>query len=672
MRDDSDKLPPVDYGHIFKDDTGAAKRARPVSQRIGSFFTGVFVCTIPLVFICVGVGMVAREITKHYTFAHVQGVVTSAPSMDSRGAVTVRARYQYNGRQQTCSISADEDSSGFDDLQALKIGQPISLLVDPDHPGRADRDKGPQTIGLAFALFALPFLTLGAQMFWQSLTGRELIPARSFSGGMPLPGGGYFVLFLGLCLLTSGAVIASDALLDWPVKLIVSMVCIAGILIGGMQIGLAAGRRSKAREAAAQVARADLPPPQGEQEQRKDAAGSLTKKMALMVGATIFWCGITGVFLGFVLRSLVLHNIARVTYATTEGAVLSSRVKANTGGDSTTYKPIITYEYVVDGARHVSRQYNYMDISVSGGNWASEVVSQHPAGRRIMVYYDPDDPAEAILSLETPAMAYFLLLFLQPFALVGLALIAATATTPARHKRLKRFLTEPFALPWRIPSWGVLQPDYHGMTLAPAQSWRQAVVAFMLGYGVTCFAAMFIVGVPLIMLGMHDRRWVAWAFGVAAVIGGFRFLRKLLGAGRKAALNIDPDDKILTIRGDRRDQRVRFDQIRSWRLRHVLYRYGVAVNGRRQRYLVLEALTKDHEAVPIHAFSCFVSTPNKVEIIARRAQQVFAEITGVAARKTLVRDKSRMARPPKGRIEIALAPFKWLLTRRKDDYADLA
>lgn len=70
------------------------------------------------------------------------------------------------------------------------------------------------------------------------------------------------------------------------------------------------------------------------------------------------------------------------------------------GRDSTTtmYGVKLAYDYVVGGGAHVGTRLYWADgIKVSGDGPARKVTEKYPVGRDVTVYYQPNDPATALL-----------------------------------------------------------------------------------------------------------------------------------------------------------------------------------------------------------------------------------------------------------------------------------
>lgn len=126
---------------------------------------------------------------------------------------------------------------------------------------------------------------------------------------------------------------------------------------------------------------------------------------ALGTGITII------VAIPFVVVALVLlvmglrgrhRAAASLDWPSTTGMVLSSAVEArrsssSRGGYTTSYYPVIFYEYQVDGRVYRSNQLQLGGAIGGMVSLAQRKVMAYPAGGRVHVYYDPQNPAQAFL-----------------------------------------------------------------------------------------------------------------------------------------------------------------------------------------------------------------------------------------------------------------------------------
>ena len=82
----------------------------------------------------------------------------------------------------------------------------------------------------------------------------------------------------------------------------------------------------------------------------------------------------------------------------------------------TTYSVAITYTYTYNGQAFTSKRYNFFSGS-SSRYFNRKIIAQYPAGSEGTCYVDPDNPKEAVLSIE---FSYFYL-----FGLAGVLFIGA-------------------------------------------------------------------------------------------------------------------------------------------------------------------------------------------------------------------------------------------------------
>jgi len=107
-----------------------------------------------------------------------------------------------------------------------------------------------------------------------------------------------------------------------------------------------------------------------------------------------------GVFLG-----IIFFTRRKVTQASnwssTMGTVLSSTIEwhRRSEGGSVAY-PSVQYSYQVMG--QMLQGSKIMPGPPVGGSGAKKVVARYPAGAQVMVYYDPNNPSDAVLERNMP------------------------------------------------------------------------------------------------------------------------------------------------------------------------------------------------------------------------------------------------------------------------------
>ena len=107
------------------------------------------------------------------------------------------------------------------------------------------------------------------------------------------------------------------------------------------------------------------------------------------------------IFLG-ILFSTRRKMAAVQGWPSTMGTVLMSTLEWRRSGNrgSAAY-PVVQYSYQVNGQAYQGRKIAPgMEV---GGTGAGRVVERYPAGAQVMVFYDPNNPADAVLERKAPA-----------------------------------------------------------------------------------------------------------------------------------------------------------------------------------------------------------------------------------------------------------------------------
>jgi hypothetical protein len=128
----------------------------------------------------------------------------------------------------------------------------------------------------------------------------------------------------------------------------------------------------------------------------------MNTELLLIVGILGFVLLILNViFLGIIF--FMRRRMATVSqWPSTMGAVNSSYLerRSSSEGGSTNY-PVVQYSYQVGG-----QAYQGMKIAPGpevGGTGAGKVVARYPAGAQVMVFYNPQNPSDAVLETKAPA-----------------------------------------------------------------------------------------------------------------------------------------------------------------------------------------------------------------------------------------------------------------------------
>jgi hypothetical protein len=116
-----------------------------------------------------------------------------------------------------------------------------------------------------------------------------------------------------------------------------------------------------------------------------------------------------------------------VNWPSVPGRVTVSRVKTHhstdsDGDPSETYSAQVEYQYEVNGVAYTGDRLTIgMPLAISNLRKVQESVAQFPAGSQVMVYYNPQNPADATLQTKTGSKAGLVLgvIFLVVGILVG-------------------------------------------------------------------------------------------------------------------------------------------------------------------------------------------------------------------------------------------------------------
>ena len=115
-------------------------------------------------------------------------------------------------------------------------------------------------------------------------------------------------------------------------------------------------------------------------------------------------------------------------WPSTMGTVNASHLErrhSGSGSGSTNY-PVVQYSYQVNGQAYQSAKLAPgPDV---GGTGAGKLVERYPAGAQVMVFYNPQNPSDAVLEKKAPAQwLIWLILVILDVTLCGVAIAFAFA-----------------------------------------------------------------------------------------------------------------------------------------------------------------------------------------------------------------------------------------------------
>lgn len=113
----------------------------------------------------------------------------------------------------------------------------------------------------------------------------------------------------------------------------------------------------------------------------------------------------------------------------TMGRVLAAYVEPrrssnSSGSSSTSYYPVVLYEYNADGQPLQSRRISFgMEVGTGWAGPAEKKIANYAPGSMVEVYYNPENPQEAVLETSAPASKWLFLVVFIILAIVGCTLV---------------------------------------------------------------------------------------------------------------------------------------------------------------------------------------------------------------------------------------------------------
>jgi len=105
--------------------------------------------------------------------------------------------------------------------------------------------------------------------------------------------------------------------------------------------------------------------------------------------------------IGLAVLGLGLWNSVKAfnsnSWPTAQGVITRADISTSTSDEDIMYAAEIRYTYQIDGQEMHGSQVTFGDISTSNQRNAERAVGQYKLGSAVQVYYNPDNPLEAVL-----------------------------------------------------------------------------------------------------------------------------------------------------------------------------------------------------------------------------------------------------------------------------------
>jgi hypothetical protein len=98
------------------------------------------------------------------------------------------------------------------------------------------------------------------------------------------------------------------------------------------------------------------------------------------------------------------------------GTVTGGKIVSEYSNDSTGYSLALTYDYLVNGVRYTGKRIGFSRRSYSRKSRAQSELDRYPLNSGVIVYFNPEKPADAVLVRESPGS---IILIIGGIALLG-------------------------------------------------------------------------------------------------------------------------------------------------------------------------------------------------------------------------------------------------------------
>ncbi|MBI3241398.1 MAG: DUF3592 domain-containing protein [Chloroflexi bacterium] len=130
-------------------------------------------------------------------------------------------------------------------------------------------------------------------------------------------------------------------------------------------------------------------------------------------------------FFAYIIWSRQRQVSASKSWPTTTGTVLSSSVelrrsRSGRSGYSLSHYPVVVYDYEVRGQRYQGNRIGFSEIGTGWAGPAQQKIAGYPVGGAVRVFYNPQNPAEAVLEQSAPGNPFlWIIVIVLAASLIG-------------------------------------------------------------------------------------------------------------------------------------------------------------------------------------------------------------------------------------------------------------
>ncbi len=117
-------------------------------------------------------------------------------------------------------------------------------------------------------------------------------------------------------------------------------------------------------------------------------------------------------------------------YLTTQAKVLSSQVGVGHKTDAVLkemYYPEVSYEYTVNGQTYQGNRFWPEKLQISHADKIQSTIAEYPVGSQVIVYYNPQNPADAYLQPLKGSAPNQMMIMAMIFALFWIVVVFVAA-----------------------------------------------------------------------------------------------------------------------------------------------------------------------------------------------------------------------------------------------------
>lgn len=120
------------------------------------------------------------------------------------------------------------------------------------------------------------------------------------------------------------------------------------------------------------------------------------------------------------------------TWESTPGIITSSKIEDELTSDSTVvFHARINYAYEVNGKKYDGTRISFGDFSSSSSERPFEITQRYSLGKKVDVYFNPENPKDSLLLPGIQPQTYFTTYFALVFLLFGALILFAQSRSPS-------------------------------------------------------------------------------------------------------------------------------------------------------------------------------------------------------------------------------------------------